>query len=75
LLAFAKTARTGIVPDHVSKVEAAEQAAISGLKGKIIRTPTRMDQLSCGKCCRSLSPPVFYLVRNWPMLPLDQTRE
>ena len=39
---FARTARTGHVPDHVTKVEAQTQEAISGFKGKIIRTPTRL---------------------------------
>jgi endonuclease YncB( thermonuclease family) len=42
LKAFAHTAITGDVPDYVTKVEAASQEAISGLKGKIARTPTRM---------------------------------
>ena len=42
LAAFAGTARTDVVPDDVSKVEAQEQHAISGVKGSIIRTPTRM---------------------------------
>lgn len=42
LKAFAHTAVTGDVPDYVTKVEAASHEAISGLKGKILRTPTRM---------------------------------
>lgn len=42
LRAFRYTLKTGKVPDHVSKVEAAQQEAISGIKGKIIRTPTRL---------------------------------
>lgn len=37
----ARTFRTGRTPDHVNKVEGNEAAAISGLKGKVIRTPTR----------------------------------
>jgi len=40
--AFARAARTGQVVDPMTKVEAATHDAISGLKGKIIRTPTRM---------------------------------
>jgi hypothetical protein len=36
-----RTFRTGRTPDHVNKIEGTEAAAISGLKGKIIRTPTR----------------------------------
>jgi len=42
LAQFARTARTGDVPDFVTKVEARTDSAISGLKGKIIRTPTRL---------------------------------
>ncbi|MGE0775660.1 MAG: hypothetical protein AB7L36_11560, partial [Sphingomonadaceae bacterium] len=42
LRAFARTARTGQVLDPMTKVEAAEREAISGLKGKVIRIPTRM---------------------------------
>jgi len=42
LRAFARTARTGQSLDPLSKVESAEREAISGLKGKIIRTPTRL---------------------------------
>jgi len=42
LRAFARTLRTGEVPDHITKVESRSQEAISGLKGKIIRTPTRL---------------------------------
>jgi endonuclease YncB( thermonuclease family) len=41
LRAFARTVRTGQALDPLTKVEAAEREAISGLKGKIIRTPTR----------------------------------
>jgi len=41
LRAFARTMRTGEVADHVTKVEARTQHAISGLKGSILRTPTR----------------------------------
>lgn len=40
--AFRYTLKTGNVPDLVSKVETAQEEAISGLKGKIIRTPTRL---------------------------------
>jgi len=39
--AFARTMKTGYVADHATKVEAAEQHAISGVKGSIVRTPTR----------------------------------
>ncbi|MGE0774268.1 MAG: hypothetical protein AB7L36_04400, partial [Sphingomonadaceae bacterium] len=42
LRAFARTARTGQVLDPMTKVEAAEREAISGLKGKVLRIPTRM---------------------------------
>lgn len=42
LRAFKHTLRTGNVPDHVTKVEAAQQEAIGGLKGKVLRTPTRL---------------------------------
>lgn len=42
LKAFGHTLKTGNVPDHVTKVEARTEEAISGLKGKIIRVPTRM---------------------------------
>ena len=38
---FARTMRTGHTSDHTAKVESAEQEAISGLKGKAIRLPTR----------------------------------
>jgi hypothetical protein len=41
LKAFARTMRTGQTFDPVTKVEAVQQEAISGLKGKILRTPTR----------------------------------
>jgi len=41
LRAFAETMRTGNIADHAAKVEGAEMRAISGLKGSIIRTPTR----------------------------------
>lgn len=39
---FARTARTGDTSDLVSKVEAQHQKAISGLKGEVIRTPSRL---------------------------------
>lgn len=39
---FGRTLRTGETSDLVSKVEAQAQEAISGLKGKIIRTPSRL---------------------------------
>lgn len=39
---FARTARTGETSDLVSKVEAQHQKAISGLKGEVIRTPSRL---------------------------------
>jgi len=42
LRAFKYTFRTGKVPDHVTKVEATQQEAIGGLKGKLLRTPTRL---------------------------------
>jgi hypothetical protein len=42
LRAFAHTMRTGQTFDPVTKVEAVQQEAISGLQGKIIRTPTRL---------------------------------
>lgn len=38
----ARTMRTGEASDFASKVEAQSDNAISGLKGKVIRTPTRM---------------------------------
>lgn len=38
---FVRTARTGDTSDHVTKVELQSQRAISGLKGEIIRTPSR----------------------------------
>jgi endonuclease YncB( thermonuclease family) len=41
LKAFTRTMRAGQTFDPVTKVEAVQQEAISGLKGKIIRTPTR----------------------------------
>jgi hypothetical protein len=40
--AFRYSFRTGIVPDHVAKVESALQEAIPGRLGKIVRTPTRL---------------------------------
>lgn len=39
--AFWRTLKTGEVPDFVTKVESASQKAISGVKGSIIRTPSR----------------------------------
>jgi hypothetical protein len=49
---FAKALRTGEADDFVSKVEGDEFKAISGLKGEIIRIPTRLltaeDQLFKG---------------------------
>lgn len=49
---FAKALRTGEADDFVTKVEGDEFKAISGLKGEVIRTPTRMltaaDQLFKG---------------------------
>jgi endonuclease YncB( thermonuclease family) len=42
LRAFARTVRTGQSLDPLTKVESAEREAISGFKGKIIRTPTRL---------------------------------
>jgi len=42
LRSFARTLRTGDVPDLVTKVEARTQRAISGVKGEIIRTPSRL---------------------------------
>jgi hypothetical protein len=42
LRAFAHTMRAGQTFDPVTKVEAVQQEAISGLQGKIIRTPTRL---------------------------------
>jgi len=39
--AFARTMRTGYTMDHGAKIEGAEQHAVSGIKGSIIRTPTR----------------------------------
>ncbi len=42
LKAFRHTLKTGQVPDHVTKVEARTDEAISGLKGKLVRIPTRM---------------------------------
>lgn len=42
LRAFGRTLKTGEVSDFVTKVEAQEQRAISGVKGSIIRTPTRL---------------------------------
>ncbi|MBB6425170.1 thermonuclease family protein [Sphingopyxis sp. JAI128] len=39
---FARALRTGEASDFVSKVEDQGQKAISGLKGEIIRTPTRL---------------------------------
>lgn len=42
LAQFRRTFRTGQASDFGSKVEAPNQEAISGLKGKIIRTPTRL---------------------------------
>jgi hypothetical protein len=42
LTAFRKTLRTGEVADDVTKVEAARQEAISGLKGRIVRVPTHL---------------------------------
>jgi endonuclease YncB( thermonuclease family)/ribosomal protein S18 acetylase RimI-like enzyme len=39
---FARTMRTGTTRDFMSKVEAQEQHAISGVKGSILRTPTRL---------------------------------
>jgi hypothetical protein len=42
LRAFGKTFRTGEVPDMVTKVESRSQKAISGLKGEVLRTPTRL---------------------------------
>lgn len=54
---FARTSVTGDVPDHMAKVENAEQHAISGIKGSVIRTPTRMlsaaDELFKGIARRS----------------------
>jgi endonuclease YncB( thermonuclease family) len=41
LAAAARTMKTGKTADLVTKVEGAEDAAISGLKGKVIRLPTR----------------------------------
>lgn len=41
LAAAARTMKTGRTSDLVTKVEGAEDAAISGLKGKVIRLPTR----------------------------------
>lgn len=41
LKAARRTFKTGDVPDFTSKVESATQEAIGGLKGHIIRTPTR----------------------------------
>jgi endonuclease YncB( thermonuclease family) len=41
MAAAARTLRTGEESDFANKVEAQAQQAISGLKGKIIRTPTR----------------------------------
>jgi hypothetical protein len=38
---FLRTMRTGDTFDHVTKVEAQQQRAIGGLKGEVIRTPTR----------------------------------
>ena len=40
--AFKRVARTGAVLDPISKVEARTHHAIDGVKGSIIRTPTRM---------------------------------
>lgn len=40
--AFARTARTGETSDLISKVEAQGQKAISGVKGEVIRTPSRL---------------------------------
>lgn len=49
---FAKALRTGEADDFVSKVEGDEFRAISGLKGEVIRVPTRLltaeDQLFKG---------------------------
>lgn len=49
---FAQAVRTGEADDFVSKVEGDEYKAISGLKGEVIRVPTRMltaeDQLFKG---------------------------
>jgi len=42
LKAFGHTFKTGNVPDHVTKVEARTEEAISGFKGKVVRFPTRM---------------------------------
>jgi len=42
LKAFGNTLKTGNVPDHVTKVEARVEEAIGGVKGKIVRIPTRM---------------------------------
>ncbi|AHE52823.1 hypothetical protein NX02_05420 [Sphingomonas sanxanigenens DSM 19645 = NX02] len=42
LVSFGRTLRTGEVPDLVTKVEARTQHAISGIKGSIIRTPSRL---------------------------------
>lgn len=39
--AFARTMRTGDIPDHAAKFEGTESHAVSGIKGSIIRTPTR----------------------------------
>lgn len=40
--AFGRTLRTGDVPDFVTKVEARTQRAISGLKGEVVRIPSRL---------------------------------
>jgi len=42
VIAFGRTLRTGEVPDFVTKVESRSQRAISGLKGEIVRVPSRM---------------------------------
>jgi len=39
--AFSRTMRTGDIPDHAAKFEGTESHAVSGIKGSIIRTPTR----------------------------------
>lgn len=41
LRAARQTFKTGVVPDHVTKVEAAVQEAIPGRLGHLVRTPTR----------------------------------
>jgi len=39
---FSRTLRTGDVPDFVTKVESRSQRAISGLKGEVVRIPSRL---------------------------------